>query len=63
MLGGTQSMDTGDAAFVPAGMAFEYWSDVAYTKFFVGASGTDLSDALVGESEKWDYAAFPSYLG
>ena len=62
MLGQRVKMSTGDVAFVPAGTAFRYWSEVAFTKFYLGSSGLALGAKLVDESEEWDYAVFPSYI-
>ena len=63
MLGQTVNMGTGDVAFVPPGTKFQYWSTVAFTKVYLGSNGPALSDKLIDESEDWDYAVFPSYLG
>ena len=63
MLGQSIKMSTGDVAFVPAGTAFRYWSEVAFTKFYLGSSGPALGAKLVEEGEEWGYAVFPSYLG
>ena len=62
MLGQTVNMSTGDVAFVPAGTAFRYWSEVAFTKFYLGSSGPALGAKLVEEGEEWEYAVFPSYI-
>lgn len=57
------SMSTGDVAFVPANTKFRYWSNVAFTKFYLGSNGPALGDKLISEAEEWDFAVFPSYLG
>ncbi|KAK0943276.1 hypothetical protein LTR48_006951 [Friedmanniomyces endolithicus] len=60
----TVSMSTGDIAFIPAGTAFSYWSEVAFTKVYLGcAPAGGLSDALVAQAEPWAYGVFPSYFG
>ena len=63
MLGQRVRMSTGDVAFVPAGSAFRYWSEVAFTKFYLGSNGPALGAKLVEEGEEWAYAVFPSYPG
>jgi hypothetical protein len=63
MIGQTVALSTGDVGFVPAGVSFQYWITVAFTEFYLGASGSALGDALVKESKEWDYAVFPSYVG
>ena len=63
MIGQTVRMSTGDVAFVPASTTFQYWSTVAFTKFYLGSNGPGLSDRLISQAEEWDYAVFPSYLG
>ena len=62
MIGQTAQPIQGDIAFIPAGTAFQYWSDVAFTKILLGAAGKGLGDALIQEGEPWKYAVFPSYL-
>ena len=60
----TVAMSTGDVAFVPAGTRFQYWSEVAFTWVYFGASpSSGLSDALVEQAEPWGFAVFPSYIG
>ncbi len=63
MLGQCVRMSTGDVAFVPTGTAFRYWSEVAFTKFYLGSNGKALGAKLIEEGEEWAYAIFPSYLG
>ena len=63
MIGQNVSMSTGDVAFVPVNTTFQYWSTVAFTKFFLGSNGPALAHRLISEAEEWDYAVFPSYLG
>lgn len=63
MIDQTVSMSTGDVTFVPPSIDFQYWSDVAFTKFYLGSNGLALTDMLISGGERWDYAVFPSYLG
>jgi quercetin dioxygenase-like cupin family protein len=51
----------GDVVFIPAGTAFQYWSDVRFTKFYIGAAGYGLDSWLISQSIPWDYAVFPAY--
>lgn len=57
-----EKMSTGDVVFIPVGTPFTYWSDVKYTKIFVGTAGEGLDYKLIQEAEPWDYAVFPAYL-
>jgi glyoxylate utilization-related uncharacterized protein len=59
MAGQTAAMSTGDVAFVPSGVPFQYWSAVVFTKSYLGASGSGLSDVLVKESEEWGLCCVP----
>ncbi|KAK5134702.1 hypothetical protein LTR08_006217 [Meristemomyces frigidus] len=57
----TVELEIGDVAFVPAGTAFSYWSQVAYTKILYIGNGTQtLDQQLLGNAASWDYAVFPS---
>nr|OQO16952.1 hypothetical protein B0A51_15322 [Rachicladosporium sp. CCFEE 5018] len=64
MMRQTVAMSTGDVAFIPGGTTFQYWSEVAFTKVYAGASGSNgLNHHLIEHAEKWAYAVFPSYFG
>ena len=63
MIGQNVSMSTGDVAFVPTNTKFQYWSNVAFTKFYLGSNGPALADRLISKGEEWGFAVFPSYLG
>ncbi|KAF3800422.1 hypothetical protein GCG54_00014221 [Colletotrichum gloeosporioides] len=62
MAGQKQSLLTGDVAFIPANTEYSYWSDVAFTRLYVGATSGDdgLTDQLMRDAEYWDFALYPS---
>lgn len=62
MAGETNKLIMGDLVFIPGNTTFSYWSDVRYTKMFVGAVGTGLDTKLISEAVPWDYAVFPNYF-
>ncbi|KAJ5162758.1 uncharacterized protein N7500_004588 [Penicillium coprophilum] len=53
---------TGDVAFVPVGVAFTYYSEVAFTKVLYVSSGSDGVDSqLIRGGKRWKFATFPKY--
>ena len=58
IMGQNVSMSTGDVAFVLANTEFQYWSNVAFTKFYLGSNGLALGAILMSEGEEWQYAFF-----
>ena len=42
---------------------FRYWSEVAFTKFYLGSNRAALGAKLLEEGEEWGYSVFPSYPG
>lgn len=58
----TVTLVGGDVAFVPGNTTFQYWSDVAFTKFmYISAGNEGLDQQLLPNATSWDFAAFPIY--
>lgn len=63
ILGQKYSLLTGDTVFLPSNTEFAYWSEVAVTKVWIGATGGNgLLNKLMEEAEEWPYAVFPAHL-
>ncbi|CAI0641784.1 unnamed protein product [Colletotrichum noveboracense] len=60
--GQKESLLTGDVVFVPPDTENSYWSDVAFTRLYVGATSGDdgLADQLIRDAEDWGFALYPS---
>ncbi|KAF2706661.1 RmlC-like cupin [Pleomassaria siparia CBS 279.74] len=57
----TVMLITGDVAFIPANTSFEYWSDVAFTKFMYVCQGVQgLDQQLLVNAEAWGFSVFPT---
>lgn len=51
----------GDVVFVPGNTTFEYWSEVAFTKFlYVCAGERGLDVELIKEAKVWEYPTWPA---
>lgn len=61
MSGETLQMATGDVVFVPAGTAFQYYSQVPFTKVLYISQGADgLDSRLISNGEgNWEYITWP----
>ncbi|KAI1366484.1 quercetin 2,3-dioxygenase [Xylaria arbuscula] len=52
----------GDVAFIPPGMSFRYWSNVAFTKvLYVGKGDDSVDNQLIAAGEPWEFTSFPTY--
>ena len=52
----------GDVVFIPGNTTFQYWSNVAFTKFlYVCAGNKGLDAALIKNAVSWEYPVWPSY--
>lgn len=62
MSGETLQMATGDVVFVPAGTAFQYYSQVPFTKVLYISQGADgLDSRLIANGESgWEYTTWPA---
>lgn len=62
MGGETLQMVTGDVVFVPAGTAFQYYSQVPFTKVLYISQGADgLDSRLIANGESgWEYTTWPT---
>lgn len=62
MSGETLLMATGDVVFVPAGTAFQYYSQVPFTKVLYISQGADgLDSRLIANGESgWEYLTWPA---
>lgn len=65
MSGETLQMATGDVVFVPAGTAFQYYSQVPFTKVLYISQGADgLDSRLIANGESgWEYPTWPDTAG
>ncbi|KAI9371147.1 quercetin 2,3-dioxygenase [Aspergillus egyptiacus] len=55
-------LTTGDVAFIPTDVAYQYWSDVAFTKILYVSSGEQgLDQTLMSEGRPWSYPTFPRH--
>jgi hypothetical protein len=53
---------TGDVAFIPVGVPFTYYSQVAFTKVLLVSSGSNGVDSqLIKSGKSWTYPTFPKY--
>ncbi|KAJ5345633.1 hypothetical protein N7452_003637 [Penicillium brevicompactum] len=53
---------TGDVAFVPIGVSFTYYTEVAFTKVLYVASGSNGVDSqLIKGGKTWNWVTFPTY--
>lgn len=53
---------SGDIAFIPGGISFQYNSMAAFTKFlYVAAGDQGLDQQLLATARPWDYPVFPTY--
>ncbi|KAI0809563.1 quercetin 2,3-dioxygenase [Xylaria sp. FL0064] len=56
----TVVLSSGDVAFIPPGVSFRYWSNVAFTKvLYVGKGDDALDRQLIAAGESWDFVTFP----
>ncbi|KAL4919256.1 RmlC-like cupin domain-containing protein [Aspergillus aurantiobrunneus] len=54
-------LETGDVAFVPPRVSFQYWSEASYAKVLYVGSGKDGVDTrLIAEGKDWGYPTFPA---
>lgn len=54
-------LNIGDVAFVPAGVPFTYYSEVAWTKVLYVSGGTRGVDSqLISKAKKWNWVTFPT---
>ncbi|KAJ5295038.1 hypothetical protein N7508_009859 [Penicillium antarcticum] len=52
----------GDVAFIPVGVSFTYYSQVAFTKVLHVSSGSNGVDSqLIQSGKSWNYPTFPQY--
>ncbi|KAJ3579995.1 hypothetical protein NPX13_g566 [Xylaria arbuscula] len=52
----------GDVAFIPPGVTFRYWSNVAFTKvLYVGKGDDSVDNQLIAAGEPWEFISFPTY--
>jgi hypothetical protein len=53
---------TGDVAFIPVGVAFTYYTEVAFTKvLYVNSGNSGVDSQLVKGAKRWNFATFPTY--
>ncbi|GAW16897.1 hypothetical protein ANO14919_063430 [Xylariales sp. No.14919] len=56
----TAVLSGGDVAFVPPGVSFKHWSNIAFTKvLYVGKSQDSLDRQLIAKGKPWDFVTFP----
>ncbi|RWA12017.1 hypothetical protein EKO27_g3119 [Xylaria grammica] len=56
----TAVLSGGDVAFIPSGVSFKYWSNIAFTKvLYVGKGQDSLDKQLIMKGEPWDFVTFP----
>lgn len=62
MVGETIEMVTGDVVFVPAGTAFQYYSEVPFTKvLYISQGANGLDTRLINDGESgWEYPVWPA---
>lgn len=52
----------GDVAFIPPGVPFRYWSNMAFTKvLYVGKGDDSVDSQLIAAGEPWDFISFPTF--
>ncbi|CAG7952781.1 unnamed protein product [Penicillium nalgiovense] len=53
---------TGDVAFIPVGVAFTYYTEVAFTKvLYVNSGSSGVDSQLIKGAKSWNFATFPTY--
>lgn len=53
---------TGDVAFIPPGISFTYYTEVAFTKVLYVSSGSHGVDSqLIKGGKSWKWVTFPRY--
>lgn len=53
---------TGDVAFIPVGVAFTYYTEVAFTKvLYVNSGSNGVDSQLIKGGKSWNFATFPRY--
>ncbi|KAE9392959.1 RmlC-like cupin [Gymnopus androsaceus JB14] len=61
MSGETNTLFTGDVAFIPGGTAFAYWSLGVFAKvLYIGAGSETLDQLLLKNATSWEFAVFPT---
>lgn len=54
-------LETGDVAFIPKGVKYQYWTQRAYAKVLYVSSGTQGVDSrLIAGGRDWGYPTFPT---